>query len=118
MNPFFLVSIHSTEARKMSSKKDGFTFGGNKLWIPNLLIREMHYGSDQSFVSLEVIDIRMIGSFLFAIGFSINYVLFTVWGLIKLYHAGQFKLVWILDLMVLNAVDYLLFWIKNKKKYC
>lgn len=78
MNPFFLVSIHSTEARKMSSKKDGFTFGGNKLWIPNLLIREMHYGSDQSFVSLEVIDIRMIGSFLFAIGFSINYVLFTV----------------------------------------
>ncbi|MGM7634402.1 permease prefix domain 1-containing protein [Bacillus sp. Hm123] len=113
--PFILrASLYSTESREINLPKTDYTFEGNKHWVPELFKRELHYGTDQFFVSLEVIDVRTIGIFLFAIGFTIYYVLFTIWGLIQLYHADGLKLIWIINLLLLNIVGYLLFWIKSK----
>lgn len=91
-----------------------FTFVGNKLWVPQLFITEAYYKTNEYFVSLEVVDVRTVGFFLFAIGFTIYYVLSTVWGLIRLYHADKLKLIWILMLLLLNVIGYALFFLKNK----
>jgi len=113
--PFVLkASLYIAESRDSNLQKTDFIFEDNKRWTPSLFIRELNYGTDQFFVSLEVVDVRTIGFFLFAIGFTIYYVLFTVWGLIQLYHAGQLKIVWIVCIVVLNAAGYILFWIKSK----
>lgn len=103
------------ELRESNPQDVDFIFEGNKLWIPSLFIREMYYGTDQSFVSLEVVDVRKIGFFQLAISLTIYYVLFTIWGLIQVYHAGRLKLIWIISLLALNVFGYLLFLLKNKK---
>ncbi|WP_017729003.1 permease prefix domain 1-containing protein [Halalkalibacterium ligniniphilum] len=113
----FKASIYSKEARESNPQKADFTFEGNKRWVPDLFKRDLYYETNQFFVSLEVIDVRAIGFFLFAIGFTIYYVLFTVWGLIQLYHANRFKVVWILCLVMLNVVGYLLFLTKSKGEF-
>ncbi|MGP7819733.1 permease prefix domain 1-containing protein [Niallia sp. 01092] len=114
--PFILrASLYNTALSGLNSEKADFTFEDNKQWIPSLFKRELYYGTDQFFVSLEIIDIRTIGFFLFVIGITIYYVLFTVWGLIQLYHVGQLKLVWIVCLLLLNVIGYLLFWLKRKR---
>ncbi|PLR76332.1 hypothetical protein CU633_16730 [Bacillus sp. V3-13] len=92
-----------------------YSYEDNKRWIPSLFKSEPYYGTDQSLVMLEVVDVRMIGIFLFAIGFTIYYVLFTVWGLIQVYHAGRLTLVWILGLVLLNVVGYALFLLRIRK---
>ncbi|WP_100332114.1 permease prefix domain 1-containing protein [Bacillus xiapuensis] len=116
--PFILrASLYSTESRQKSLLKPNYIYEDNKRWVPELFKRGLYYETDQSFVSLEVIDVRTIGIFLFAIGFTIYYVLFTIWGLIQLYHAEGLKLIWIINLLLLNIVGYLLFRIKNKGKF-
>ncbi|ALF10890.1 hypothetical protein [Parageobacillus thermoglucosidasius] len=109
------TSLYNAELRKSNPQKPDFTFEDNKRWIPALFKRELYYGTDQYFVSLEVVDVRTIGFFLFAIGSTIYYVLFTVWGLIQLYHANRLKLIWVLGLVVLNVVGYVLFLLKSKR---
>lgn len=109
--PFVLkASLYNADSRESD-----FTFEDKKRWIPALFKRELYYGTDQSFVSIEIVDVRTIGFFLFTIGFTVYYVLFTVWGFIQLYHAGQLKLAWILSLIVLNVFGYGLFLLIRKK---
>jgi hypothetical protein len=109
------ASIHSTEFRGINTDKADFTFE-KSLRIPELFKREIVYGTDQFFVSLEVIDVRTIGFLLFLIGSTIYYVLSTVWGLIQLYHADHLKFIWIASLVILNVLGYLLFWLRSRRK--
>ncbi|MEJ9212814.1 hypothetical protein, partial [Bacillus smithii] len=109
--PFVLkASLYNTDSRQSN-----FTFENKKLKMPALFKSELHYETDQSFVSIEVVDVRTIGFFLFTIGATVFYILFTVWGFIQLYHAGQLKFVWIISLIVLNVLGYGLFLLLGKR---
>jgi hypothetical protein len=111
LEPFVLkASLYNT-----NSRHSNFTFENKKLKIPALFKSELHYETDQSFVSIEVVDVRTIGFFLFTIGATVYYVLFTVWGFIQMYHAGQLKFVWIISLIVLNVLGYGLFLLLSKR---
>ncbi|RFA32135.1 hypothetical protein CAI16_18965 [Virgibacillus dokdonensis] len=113
--PFVLkASLYNDES---DHSNPDLTFQGGNQWVPSLFKSVFFYGTDRTFISLEIIDIRTIGIFLFAIGFTIYYVLFTIWGLIQLYHRGELKLVWIIGLVVLNVVGYIIFSLKDKKNF-
>jgi hypothetical protein len=117
MNSLFLDKKFLISASIYDKKSTKLNFNSNKAkWVPALFKQELYYGTDQSFVTLEVIDVRTISFFLFSIGFTIYYVLFTVWGLIQLYDMGRLSFIWILILILFNVLGYGFFYLKNRDK--
>lgn len=89
-----------------------YTYKGKKIWFPNLLRKDIYYGTDDFSVSFEVLDIRTIGLLLFIIGFTVYYVLFTIWGSIQLYYRDRLKVFWIIVLLLFNVLGYIFFLLK------
>jgi hypothetical protein len=110
INAYF---YHTEQSRNGSSD---LTYKGDNQWIPSLFKREAFYGMEHSFISLEVVDVRTIGLLLLIVGFTTYYILFTLWGLIQFSHADHLTITWITSLIFLNALGYLLFLIKRKRK--
>ncbi|WP_085505172.1 permease prefix domain 1-containing protein [Thalassobacillus devorans] len=110
-----LILQATIERNESSSSPDGEVLKQNEFWVPDLLMSERFYRDDAYFVWFEVIDVRNIGFLAFLMGVSFYYVLFTVWSLIRLYHAGRLTMGWTANMLFLNALGYLLFIIKEKR---
>lgn len=82
-------------------------------WIPHWMKSDLVYSSSDSFVKIQTIDVRVIGILLFAIGLSIYYTLFTIWGCIQLHNENKLTPKWVLSLTTLNILGYSLFLIKK-----
>ncbi|MEI3599798.1 MULTISPECIES: permease prefix domain 1-containing protein [unclassified Oceanobacillus] len=106
--------LYNTEQSRIGSPD--LTYRGKNQWVPSLFKREAFYGMEHTLISLEVVDVRTIGFLLFIVGFTAYYILFTLWGLIQLYHTDHLTILWITLLVLLNALGYLLFLLKKQRK--
>ncbi len=107
------ASLYDSGSRFNPENPD-YTYKGKNLWLPNLLKRDIYYGTDDFSVSLEVLDVRKIGLLLFIIGFTIYYVLFTIWGSIQLYYRERLKAVWFMTLILFNVFGYMFFLLRTR----
>lgn len=111
-----IINAYLYNAEQSRSDSPDITYSGGNQWVPSLFKREAFYGMENSFISLEVVDVRTIGFLLLIVGFTAYYILFTLWGLIQLYHTDHLTILWITLLILLNVFGYLLFLLKRKRK--
>lgn len=108
------ASLYDDSGSRFNPENPNFTYKGKKLWLPDLLKRDIYYGTDDFSVSLEVLDVRKIGLLLFIIGFTIYYVLFTIWGSIELYYRERLKAFWFMVLILFNVFGYMFFLLRTR----
>ncbi|AKG05448.1 hypothetical protein AAV35_012170 [Salimicrobium jeotgali] len=104
--------ILGTSFHSNADKTKSLTLTKNN-WLPSWVKSELVYSSGNSFVRIQTIDVRVIGVLLFAIGLSIYYTLFAIWGCIKLHNENKLTIKWVLSLTALNILGYSLFLIQK-----
>jgi len=100
---------------KTKNQKEGYVYVTevNSL-IPFILKSNLLYEDNNTYITLQVLDIRKIGFVLFIISLTTYHVLFTIWGVVQLFNKGEVKIWRVLSLLLLNIVGYGLITLNKK----